>query len=213
MLIDSTPDQQELLTALAAAQLELGNAERTAKNSHTRSEYTTLAAALDAVRPVFASHGLSITQWPVMDGQTVAVVTRLGHKSGQWLQSVASAQPDQQRNKVQAVGSTITYLRRYALMAVAGIAPADDDGNAAGGRPSKKEAPDERRARQGGHDRSWEREKARFFAILGEIGVDYEHLCTFLAERKRNRPSQMGSDERHKLLGWLKDGGADKVRA
>ena len=212
-MIEQSEQLGELFEALAKAQAGMANAERTAENAHTRSEYTTLGAALDAVRPALAAEGLSITQWPVMEAERVCVVTRLGHRSGQWMQSIASAPLDQQRNRVQAVGSTITYLRRYALMAVCGIAPEDDDGHAAGGRSSKAEARDERKARQASHADDWEAGKGRFFAVLGEHGVDYDALCHYFTQRGRKRPSQMGASERAKLLQWLADGGAEKIKA
>jgi hypothetical protein len=59
----------------------------------------------------------------------VSVLTRLVHSSGQWMQDrVSTMLPT---GDPQAVGSAVTYLRRYALQSVAGIAPEDDDGEAA----------------------------------------------------------------------------------
>lgn len=212
MMVQQSDELGALFEAMAKAQTRLENAGKDAKNNHLRSEYTTLGAALDAVRPVLAEQGLCVTQWPVIDGSRVSVITRIGHASGQWMQSAISADLDKQANRVQAVGSTITYLRRYALMAVAGIAPTDDDGHAAGGRPSpRSEAWDEWQARQAGHSVDWEVGKGRFFAALGELRVKYDTLCEWLHQRGRKRPSAMSASERAKLIQWLQDGGAAKV--
>ena len=43
-----------------------------------------------------------------------------------------------QKNDMQGLGSAITYARRYGLMSMAGIAPEDDDGNAAAAAAPKK---------------------------------------------------------------------------
>jgi hypothetical protein len=63
----------------------------------------------------------------------VHVTTLLSHTSGQWMQSCVSSPIGKADS--QGVGSAITYLRRYSLAAVAGVAQEDDDGNAASGKP------------------------------------------------------------------------------
>lgn len=119
----------ELATALALAQVELENASKNAANPHFRSKYADLAEVLNTVRPVFAKHGLSVTQFPSYADGLVSVRTVLMHKSGQWMAGDASAPAS--KLDAQGVGSAITYLRRYSLAAVAGVAQEDDDGNAA----------------------------------------------------------------------------------
>ena len=57
------------------------------------------------------------------------MTTILLHKSGQHISSVCAALPRDQ--SPAAVGSVVTYLRRYALAAAVGVAPEDDDGQAA----------------------------------------------------------------------------------
>lgn len=217
---DKSEHVGDLFAALAKAQGEMSSAAKDAKNPHTRSSYASLASVTDAVRGPLAGHGLSITQWPRLEEGSVSVVTVLGHASGQWMRSTISAPIDQQRNKVQAVGSTITYLRRYALMAVCGIAPDDDDGHAGGGQTDpqtrRKEAPDEKAARQAGHDPSWASDRARFCAALGEHlpWLTYEDLAAWCESRGKLRPSKMTQVDRSALWGWMTDkGGAEKVRA
>jgi hypothetical protein len=71
---------------------------------------------------------------PVNDGPNVGIVTLFAHQSGQWIEGTVFAQPT--KFDAQGVGSVITYLRRYSLAAMAGVAPDDDDGEAAVGRPA-----------------------------------------------------------------------------
>lgn len=126
---------QEIGTALAKAQSEMENLEKSGKNPAFKNEggarpYSTLSNVLDEVRPKLSKHGIAILQVPVNgeDG-AVGVVTRLIHSSGQWMEGSLYVKPAQ--FTAQGVGSVLTYLRRYTLMSMAGVAPDDDDGNAA----------------------------------------------------------------------------------
>lgn len=125
----------ELATALAEAQSEIENASKNSNNPHFKSKYADLAEVINTVRPVFAKHGLSVSQFPSFADGLASVETVLMHKSGQWMSGIASAGVSKQ--DAQGVGSAITYLRRYSLAAVAGIAQEDDDANAAVGNPGK----------------------------------------------------------------------------
>jgi hypothetical protein len=119
----------ELFTAMSAAQGEIENADKNAANPHFKSKYADLAEVLNTIRPVFAKHGLSLTQSTEFDGAKVSVVTLLAHKGGGYITATASCVPA--KTDAQGVGSATTYLRRYSAAAVAGIAQEDDDGQAA----------------------------------------------------------------------------------
>lgn len=127
---------KELATALAKAQGEVENASKASVNPHFKSKYADLAEVINTVRPVFARHGLAVTQFPSYENGVVSVETVLTHASGEWMSGTISApvsKPD-----AQGVGSATTYCRRYALAAVAGIAQEDDDANSAVGHGQKK---------------------------------------------------------------------------
>jgi hypothetical protein len=126
-----------LAKALAAAQGEIGNAGRNAKNPHFKSTYADLAEIINTVRPVLARHGLAVAQFPGYADGLVTVETILTHASGEWLSGTSAAPAT--KSDPQGVGSAITYLRRYSLAAVCGIAQEDDDANAAS-RPGPVEA-------------------------------------------------------------------------
>lgn len=119
----------ELFAALAKAQAEIENASKNAANPHFRSRYADLAEVLNTVRPVLAKHGLCVIQSTAFDGAMVSVETVLGHASGGSVSSAASCVPA--KVDAQGVGAATTYLRRYALAAIAGVAQEDDDGTSA----------------------------------------------------------------------------------
>jgi ERF superfamily protein len=118
-----------LAGALAAAQSEIEGAKKDSTNPHFRSKYADLGAVWDACRGPLTKHGLAVVQFPRSENGCVLVETILTHKSGEWMSETLALPVSKQ--DAQGYGSAMTYARRYSLMAVAGIAPEDDDGNAA----------------------------------------------------------------------------------
>lgn len=118
-----------LAAALAKAQGEMENAGKNSVNPHFRSKYADLAEIINTVRPVLSKHGLAVTQFPAFEGGTAHVETVLTHASGEWMSGTCSAPV--QKSDPQGVGSALTYLRRYSLAAVCGLAQEDDDANSA----------------------------------------------------------------------------------
>lgn len=115
--------------ALATAQSQVENATKGSVNPHFKNRYADLAEVLNTVRPVFSSHGLSIVQSTSYDGSLVSVTTTILHAEGGYISSTASCVPA--KADAQGVGASTTYLRRYALAAMTGIAQEDDDGQSA----------------------------------------------------------------------------------
>jgi hypothetical protein len=121
----------KLATALAAAQGEMANATKDSTNPHFKSKYADLASVREACRPL-SKHGIAILQPTSAEGTSVTVTTMLVHTSGEWIAEDLTMTAGQ--NTPQAIGSAITYGRRYGLAAMVGIAPEDDDGQAASSR-------------------------------------------------------------------------------
>lgn len=124
----------ELAASLNKAQKAMKGAKKDSENPHFRSKYADLASVWDAARDPITDNGLSVIQSPRLeftgDGEAcVELDTLLMHTSGQWIQDTLRMP----LGKVDAhgIGSALTYARRYALSAFLGIAPEDDDGNAA----------------------------------------------------------------------------------
>jgi hypothetical protein len=131
--VETSEQINEIATALARAQAEIKGAKKDSDNPFFKSTYADLASVREACVPQLTSHGIAVVQSPATreDG-SVAVTTTLLHTSGQWMRGTVSAKPKD--DGAQALGSVITYLRRYSLAAFAGVAPEDDDGNAAEGK-------------------------------------------------------------------------------
>lgn len=129
-------ENKELLEALSRVQGKVENAKKLSKNPHFKSNYADLATIWDVIREPFASEGLSVLQLPCeAPVGSVGLLTLIGHKSGQSISERFFLGLKDSTNPQQA-GSAFTYMKRYALLGVAGIASEDDDGNAATGRPS-----------------------------------------------------------------------------
>lgn len=118
-----------LSKALSKAQGEMGGAVKDASNPFYQSSYADLGSVIRAIKESFANNGLSYTQFPVRDEAGAGVETILMHESGQWIKS--SYTLPLAKFDAQSAGSCLTYARRYALQAIAGIPAVDDDGNQA----------------------------------------------------------------------------------
>ena len=116
----ATNQSSSLASALLCVQQALQPAAKDGKNPYHATRYATLNSMMASCRELLISHGILLTQMPVVQpvelGQNVlALETRLTHvDTGEYLAS-----------------SAITYARRYALCAILGIITEDDDGNAA----------------------------------------------------------------------------------
>lgn len=140
-------DIKDLALALSLAQGEIVNPEKNAinpyfSNTTKTAKYADLAEVLNVIRPAFSKNGLAFIQIPSVSENSASVETVLLHKSGQFISEKISSPVPPKKDKetgtilpmtAQSIGSVITYLRRYAIAAFAGIAQEDDDGNAATG--------------------------------------------------------------------------------
>lgn len=137
MCIRTSESIDLLAAALAKAQPEFEGAEKNAANPHLKNRYANLTAVMEAVRPALARHGLCVIQGISTADNGVTVTTRLLHESGQWIESSLTLPAD--KMTAQAVGSAITYARRYGISALLGVTPdEDDDGHAASAAPPQR---------------------------------------------------------------------------
>ncbi len=115
--------------ALAAAQIAMGPALKDSTNPAFKSKYADLASVMAACLPALNSNGIAVFQPTVDDEGGRYVKTILAHETGETLECRVPLIIS--KNDMQGYGSAVTYARRYGLMSMAGIAPEDDDGNAA----------------------------------------------------------------------------------
>ena len=119
-----------LATALVKAQSEFEPARKDAKNGHFNSKYSSLSACVDAVKEALNRNGIALIQ-PTHECESgVLVETLFLHESGEML-SAGKLHFPASKNDPQGYMSALTYARRGSLLSACGIAPEDDDGNAA----------------------------------------------------------------------------------
>lgn len=136
--IETSAELAAFAEAKAQADLKMTSAAFDSVNPHFRSKYASLASVMRAIKPL-AEAGITVTQVPFASDGRVGVITMLIHgKSGQWVRGTISEKAS--RPGPQEMGSLLTYLRRYSLASMVGVASdEDDDGNAAQTAPQKQE--------------------------------------------------------------------------
>jgi len=120
----------KIASALVKAQKGFAPAIKAAVNPQYGSKYADLASCIDAVLDSLNENGIALNQIVGDVDGGVSVETRFIHESGESVTSGKISIPAQKAN-AHGYGSALTYARRYSLMSAAGIAPEDDDGNAA----------------------------------------------------------------------------------
>jgi len=138
----TTANTDTFSSDLVAALAELRTLGQDGSNPHFKSRYLTLQTLIEGVRPILARHNLALLQPVTADGNSVTVTTVILHASGAkydsglTLTATGPATP-------QALGSLISYARRYGAGSLLGIVSdpdADDDANAASA-PASAPAP------------------------------------------------------------------------
>jgi len=128
---------KNIASALVRAQRGFAPALKTSTNPHFRSKYVDLAGCIEAVVDALNAAGIALIQRTSEDSTGVTVETVFVHESGEMMECGKLHVPASKQD-AQGYGSALTYARRYSLMAAAGIAPEDDDGNAASRTPAPK---------------------------------------------------------------------------
>jgi hypothetical protein len=212
----ASPTLAALAAALAAAQAEITNPHRNREVTVQPREgrpysfsYATLDSILDGLRPILAKHTLSIIQTLERDGERLAMRTMLLHASGEWIATDVPLTVERTGN--QAMGSAITYARRYGLTSLLAIAAdEDDDANEADGnevkgatqRPAPARpapAPAQARPASPPQPASGSRTSAEEAAAAK---LEFDHLTTALTEK-------MGKDEAAHQISALRKANAD----
>lgn len=203
-----------LAGALAAAAPNMRDARKDRANPHLKNRYATLEAVLDAVRDVLAAQGIAVTQGVSAAQGVVTVTTQLSHSSGEWMRSSLTLPVPAGKgiSEVQALGSTVTYGRRYGLAAMCGVGAEerdDDDGDVgrgaqkAGPRGAEKPKPPEREAPKH-HESFTTEERARFCAALRDLGHTYDDVAARLEAKGSPRPSAMTQRQREGIVAKLR---------
>jgi len=149
--------------AVSDAKKEIPPIQRNA-TGHNSKRYADFAAIAKVVDPIISKHGLSY-RFRTTQSDRISVTCILSHKAGHSEETTLAGPADTSGNKnaIQAIGSTLTYLQRYSLVQMLGLAAAaDDDGNAASnGEGITLEQVEE------------------LVALADEVGADKEAFCRY----------------------------------
>lgn len=120
----------EIYKALVKFQKELPNVSKgnTAKAGSFSYKYADLTDVTEKIMPLLSKHGLAFSAYPTMYEGAFVLDYALLHESGE---KINGLYPLPSHGSPQEIGSAITYARRYALVAVTGVAPGGDDDDAA----------------------------------------------------------------------------------
>ncbi|MDA1641800.1 ERF family protein [Bacillus cereus group sp. TH177-1LC] len=208
----------KLAKSLVLFNSEVNKIAKDADNPFFKNNYATLDTIIDEIRPILSKHGLSIMQIPSGDGQNVTLKTLLLHESGEWLESDELTMKPV-KNDPQAVGSCITYARRYSLAAFLSLNTGeDDDGNSAtygkGNKPNQKsnsgQAPNKQQ-RSGGNGKASEKQMKMIHAKIAHVATLTQTEKQMVEETLKNQvgftslseiSSQSASKAIQVLSGW-----------
>lgn len=173
-----------LSKAMAEFQKNLKQPLKDANNPFFKSQYVPLENVVESITTAAGPLGLSFTQYATSNEQgNVEVGTVVMHSSGEWIEyPPVVMKPEQQ--KPQAIGSAITYAKRYALSAIFGItSDKDDDGNEANGLNKQSSKPAQRKQAPKVDD-THQKALAKWDELL-KLGVDKkaasEMICQFFS--------------------------------
>ena len=167
-------EQSESIAALSKALTQVqGSVEGAVKgkvNPAFKSKYADLTSVWEACREPLVMNGLSVVQFPgEMIDNRMTLTTQLSHESGEWMRCTLSIPLT--KADAQGYGSAVTYARRYALAAVVGVCPEDDDGNAASRGAARNDVKPE--------DRITEAQRVELMALAAGKNTDMKAFCTF----------------------------------
>ena len=183
----------QIAKALSAAQGMIQGASKNSENPHYGHNYADLASVWDACRDALSKNNLAVFQTTRRTTQGIVLVTRLVHSSGQWVQGELPINPV--KNDPQGIGSCLTYMRRYSLAAMVGVAPEDDDGNAASGKPVTDRDREKYEARKAAQQKTIEERPASDSGERAAEDLSGEWVATFVPSAISVRKVQGGKKE------------------
>jgi hypothetical protein len=109
----------------------------TTAKGRTFYNYANLGSIVQEITAIMGKHDLSASWGTAQDGRNVTVTCHITHVAGHRESVTLTGPIDESGNKnsIQAVGSTVTYLQRYTLLAALGLATGEDDDGRQGAGP------------------------------------------------------------------------------
>lgn len=149
----------QAMAAFKAEPLKIDKKKAVEHNGKYMYSHATLAQVVDAVVGALSKHGLSHRWETQQEGELITVSCVITHELGHSERTTLSGAPDKSgaKNSIQAVGSTVTYLQRYTLMAATGLAAHDMDDDGRKAEPAETITP---------------QQVADIDALIQEVGAD-----------------------------------------
>lgn len=181
-----TPEHKNVYCAIASAQLEFGTVSKGSTNPAFKSKYADLADVASVVIPVLARHGVCVIQYLVGDNLS-AMRTEFVHGNSETRVS-CDVPLIVDRQNMQCMKSATTYAKRIGLESLSGVAPEDDDGNAASKAPPlRQQRPAEPSADQMRHEQAVSDARAMIESAesVDDLRSVYEALADAVRKDKR----------------------------
>lgn len=138
--LEAQAAQRAFNAAIAEAKSEIEPITRNA-TGHNDKRYADFSAIAKAIDPILAKNGLTY-RFRSSQAERISVTCILSHVGGHFEETTLSGPPDTSggKNAIQSIGSSLTYLQRYSLIQMLGLATSnDDDGKKADAKPDEYE--------------------------------------------------------------------------
>jgi len=205
-----TEGMGEIVKALIKAQKAFKQVIRDRENPFFKSKYADLANYWDACKEALHANGLTVIQTTGFDNGQFGVFTTLAHESGQSMTGFYVVNPVKQ-NDPQAIGSAVTYARRYALAAVVGLAPEDDDGNVASGKHDDNPEPTREPVKTNGNGKRTisEAQGRRLYAMWKGAHLQDDEVREYIKTKYGfNSTREITADVYEDICNWVESHGA-----
>ncbi len=157
--------------AMTGFRRDLKPANKSGKNAHLRTTYATFDDILQAASAPLANNGFNIEFKQAQENNSISVTARVTHAAGHSEETTLSSPVEGNKgiNSLQAIGLTVSYLKRYTMAALLGIATEDSDGQTATPPPAI--------------EMIGESDMVDFKAVIEEVGKDYKKWFDFMAKK------------------------------
>lgn len=177
---------QNLSNAMAEFQKKIKQPLKDANNPFFKSQYVPLENVVEAITETGSQLGISFMQFASSDETgSIEVATLVMHSTGEYIE-FPPVRMKPESNKPQAVGSAITYAKRYALSAIFGItSDKDDDGNEATGLNKQVEKQPKQQVKQQQTQDDATGKIEQYWTELEKLGVDVAEVKKYLCDKHK----------------------------
>ena len=198
---------KNLAKALSQAQAEypIIPKNKTAKIGTYSYHYADIADVITAVAPINLKYGLSFVQIPLTINRQHQLVSTVMHESGEWIEGTLDLEPKDRTP--QALGSAITYGRRYALGAMLGVVTEEDDDGKAGTEGTRSESKARTQPAEDSATTQLAKARSVLTALMRDAGLNKQDgldFCSMIAGRDITDKNELTLEELTAVANKLK---------